>query len=129
MKHGLIAFLVSVSVIAFVSISCESRDDNYGPGPGLHDPERYCKQFTSCGTCTPVLGCGWCQSGDKGICLSDPDACGQHLNAFSWTWELAYCPATPDAGAAAGADAWQGNPVDAPRSAEDAAEDGADGHE
>jgi hypothetical protein len=106
MKYRLIAAMVG----AFCSLSCWSTDDSYyGPPP---EPRPRCERFTSCATCTPALGCGWCQSGDKGLCTSEPDHCAGAAS-FSWTWELAFCPATPDGGA----DAWVGLPVDAADSA------------
>jgi hypothetical protein len=70
-----------------------NRSPSYGPV--------YCGQFTSCGTCTPVLGCGWCSMGSKGACVDQPNACADVTN-FYWTWELDGCPGAGDAGAAAG---------------------------
>jgi hypothetical protein len=98
MKYPLLAALVG----ALCSSSCFAPD--YGPPPGTYVQQFPCEQFTSCGTCTPVLGCGWCQSGDKGICTSNPDSCAG-VASFSWTWELAFCPAELDGGASASADA------------------------
>jgi hypothetical protein len=96
MKHHLIAALVSVIGLS----SCyDTSDGYYGPPPGSSDGRPRCERFTSCATCTPVLGCGWCQSGDKGMCTSAPNHCADAVT-FSWTWELAYCPAEPDAGTA-----------------------------
>jgi len=111
-------------VAALCLVSCwDSTDDGYAPPPGSNDGHPHCERFTSCATCTPVLGCGWCQSGTKGLCASEPNRCGD-AQMFSWTWELAYCPAEPDAGSAGGgwttvppngstADA--GTPADAPQ--------------
>jgi hypothetical protein len=48
-----------------------------------------CSQFTSCGSCTPVEGCGWCAFQGGGACVSDPDFCG--VNQFSFTWEPNGC--------------------------------------
>jgi len=87
---------------AFCSSSCFSSD--YGPPAGGYDQRFPCSQFTSCETCTPVLGCGWCQAGTKGLCAPDPDSCAR-TESFSWTWELAFCPAELDGGASASADA------------------------
>jgi hypothetical protein len=114
MKHRFIAFML-FTLGALVSMSCTQDDGYYAPPPGPYDNASYCEQFASCGTCTPILGCGWCQSGDKGICLPDPDACSRRLPAFTWTWELAYCPGTIDGSVP---DAWQGSPVDATTSSE-----------
>jgi hypothetical protein len=103
MKFRLLAAMVG----AVCSLSCESTDGYYGQPQGGYQPFS-CEQLTSCATCTPVLGCGWCQSGDKGLCTSEPDRCAGAAS-FSWTWELAFCPAAPDGGAG---DAWVGLPVD-----------------
>jgi hypothetical protein len=51
-----------------------------------------CEQFTTCGTCTPVLGCGWCFHGTSGVCTSDPDQCAQVTSEFTWTWNPSGCP-------------------------------------
>jgi hypothetical protein len=94
MKHHLAAALLLGSLC---SASCYEPDGGYAsPSTGFHD-RGFCEQFTSCGTCTPVLGCGWCQSGSKGLCAPDPDRCDQAAS-FSWTWELDFCPAEPDGG-------------------------------
>lgn len=58
-----------------------------------------CAQKTSCGTCTPVLGCGWCQlEGGAGRCVDDPDDCADQ-STFTWTWEPTGCRTSADAGA------------------------------
>jgi hypothetical protein len=92
MKYPVLAALLG----AFCSLSCFSSD--YGPPPGGYGQAFSCQQLASCETCTPVLGCGWCQSGDKGICVDDPNDCAR-ATSFSWTWELAFCPAELDGGA------------------------------
>ena len=57
-----------------------------------------CRQFTSCGTCTPVEGCGWCFDADgRGLCAADPNEC--LTPAFSWTWNETGCRVPADAGA------------------------------
>jgi Plexin repeat len=79
--------------LAFGLVGC--FDPDYGGGPVVgSDP---CLQFTSCGTCTPVLGCGWCSTGNTGMCVSEPNECWM-APTFEWTWEFSGCPAG-DAGA------------------------------
>jgi len=97
------AALCAVFLGAFCSLYCfdSGNDPGRAYGGGYGPSYDSCQRFTSCSTCTPVLGCGWCQSGDKGICLSDPDECAAQTS-FSWTWERAFCPlegAPPDGGA------------------------------
>jgi hypothetical protein len=84
---------------AVALIACEGSSDNAsGAYGGYYDG---CRQFTTCGTCTPVEGCGWCFNSDgTGMCASDPDECV--TPAFSWTWNSTGCRvaatvATPDA--------------------------------
>ena len=67
-----------------------------------------CRRFTTCGSCTPVLGCGWCSSGDKGMCADQPNECAGAMS-FAWTWESSGCPA--DAGSASDGGPWLGSPV------------------
>jgi hypothetical protein len=76
--------------------------DSGGYEPGSSYGQIDCTQFTSCGTCTPVLGCGWCSMGSKGACVDQPNACARAEN-FYWTWELDGCPGAGDAGVADGA--------------------------
>jgi len=87
-------------LFALLPVAC--FDDDYGPGPS-YSPV-YCGQFTSCATCTPVLGCGWCSMGSKGACVDQPNACAAVAN-FYWTWELDGCPGagSADGGLDAGA--------------------------
>ena len=95
MNHRLPAAMFWV-LAALGSGSCDSSDVGGPPGP--RDRPVSCERLTTCATCTPVLGCGWCQSGDKGLCASDPHHCAR-AETFTWTWELAFCPATAEAGA------------------------------
>jgi hypothetical protein len=69
-------------------------DDSSGGGgsyAGGGDPYG-CQQFTTCGACTPELGCGWCFHGTSGVCTSDPDQCAQVVSEFTWTWDPSGCP-------------------------------------
>jgi hypothetical protein len=108
MKYRLFAAMVGALCVASCIDSTDGND--YGPPPDYSSGERaHCERFTSCATCTPVLGCGWCQSGDKGLCTSEPNRCGDAVT-FSWTWELAYCPAEPDGGGGDGGGGWNAVP-------------------
>jgi hypothetical protein len=89
MKRRIYASLLG-SLLGALSLSaCDSGDDYsyaYGYGAGAE-----CRQYTPCGTCTPVMGCGWCQSGvGKGMCADDPNDCAG-ASAFSWTWDPSGC--------------------------------------
>jgi hypothetical protein len=72
--------------LALISMSCWDSDD-YDSG---YQPLT-CHDFRTCGSCTPVIGCGWCQIGDDGICVADPRECAV-ARSFSFNWEPADCP-------------------------------------
>jgi hypothetical protein len=123
MKHHILclAFLVA-------EVGCFSPDDGgggYGAAPRSRHDER-CSRLTTCGTCTPVLGCGWCWSGDKGLCADQPNDCAAEMS-FDWTWEASGCPAEGDGGASdAGTTPDAGTAPDGgSHSASDAAAEGA----
>lgn len=102
--NRVLAATVLVSVISLGLVACS--DEHYGHGDGMggmggtgsgYDPG--CAAYTTCDTCTPVLGCGWCFLGDgTGACTTGADRCpGQE---FAWTWEPAGCgTSAPDGGA------------------------------
>ena len=71
-------------------------DDGSGSG-GTYTPAQNCAAYVTCGTCTPVLGCGWCSVGAAGVCVTDPDQCAG-APAFSWTWVQSGCPGEADGG-------------------------------
>jgi hypothetical protein len=50
-----------------------------------------CGAYTTCATCTPVEGCGWCFNAHGGVCTSDPDQCAS-ASEFTWTWDPTGCP-------------------------------------
>jgi hypothetical protein len=47
--------------------------------------------YVTCGSCTPVLGCGWCFNAAGGTCAPDPDSC-TNASEFTWTWDPPGCP-------------------------------------
>jgi hypothetical protein len=51
----------------------------------------FCGAYTTCGSCTPVSGCGWCFNTAGGTCATDPDQCST-LKEFTWTWDPSGCP-------------------------------------
>jgi hypothetical protein len=96
-------FTYAALIGAFCSLGCDSPFDGGGYSQQrAHGQRSFCSQFTTCGTCTPVLGCGWCQAGSKGLCAEDPNAC-EGAESFSWSWESATCPGAVDGGARDGA--------------------------
>jgi hypothetical protein len=65
--------------------------------------EQMCGAYTTCGTCTPVVGCGWCGEGASGMCTASPDECtGQ---TFDWTWDPNGCRVEADASVVSTSDA------------------------
>jgi hypothetical protein len=90
-RRFLVGFLLCGVTAALVAACDEGRrgyDYVYPHGPGRG---YVCSQFTSCGSCTPVEGCGWCAFQGRGACVSDPDFCG--ANQFSFTWDPSGCAA------------------------------------
>lgn len=88
------AGMLMAAVIALGLGACDGNHDEYGMSGGRSSAD--CSQHTTCGTCTPVVGCGWCFNGNGvGSCAADPDACKG--SAFSWTWEPTGCRVSADA--------------------------------
>jgi hypothetical protein len=99
---------LAAALVALAAAACDSNQDPTAGGGSSLD----CSVYTTCGSCTPVAGCGWCFTRTAGACVTDPDQCAA-TSEFTWTWEPKGCPAaTPgvgsDAGAAAGSDAGAG---------------------
>lgn len=98
---------ILASVVAIALAACSDSSGAYYAVPASGGAS-YCSQFTSCGTCTPVQGCGWCFTRSGGMCASGPDQCG--TLEFTWTWDPPGCPgadasvAPADAGDAGRAD-------------------------
>ena len=92
----------ALTAVAFVLGACE---DDSGDGGGTYGYYYdACRQFSSCGTCTPVEGCGWCFDSDgTGMCAASPDECA--TPAFSWTWNSSGCRIPADAGSTQTGDA------------------------
>src|SRR5688572_907995 len=81
---------MAIGMLAIALVGCES---DYDEGYGREAPPRIsCSSFSSCDTCTPVLGCGWCSYGPSmGRCASGPTKCGDE-QPFRWNWEPRDCP-------------------------------------
>jgi hypothetical protein len=115
MTRFLSAALLSSTIAAIVAACGESGTDVAYAGSAGGYGGVACSAYTTCGSCTPVPGCGWCFSGATGACAPDPDSCSD-AGEFTWTWNQSGCPAVPavapgDAGASLSPDA--GAPVDA----------------
>ena len=65
-----------------VGYTCSTTATSSVGGCVMKNPN--CGNFTSCATCTPEIGCGWC--GASGTCANDPQTCGG-----DWTWETTGC--------------------------------------
>jgi hypothetical protein len=104
--NRVLAATVLVSVISLGLVACGDEHHGHdGMGGGMgggassgHDPG--CAAYTTCDTCTPVLGCGWCfQSDGTGTCTTGANRCaGQE---FAWTWEPSGCGTSAPDGAVA----------------------------
>jgi hypothetical protein len=96
------SILASVVAVSLAACSDSSQGYYVTPASGGGGGNTFCSQYTSCGTCTPVEGCGWCFTRTSGMCASSPDQCG--TLEFTWTWNPSGCP---------GADASVATPTDA----------------
>ena len=89
------AGLVAGAALAVALGACDSSSSGgaygYGGSSGVD-----CSLYTTCGTCTPVAGCGWCFNATSGVCTTDPDQCA-YVTEFTWTWDPKGCPGV-DAG-------------------------------
>jgi hypothetical protein len=88
-------------LLLFVALPLGACSEDTGDGrafsAGRAREHGACLQYTSCATCTPVVGCGWCYLADgTGKCADDPDDCPG--TAFSWTWEPSGCHVAAEAG-------------------------------
>jgi hypothetical protein len=94
-KH-VFSVLGACAVIAFAAAACD--DGHHGFRGGL-DRENLdaCNQFTTCDTCTPQNGCGWCFDGTNSFCGSDANQCSSE-----WTWETNFCRDSADASVSTG---------------------------
>jgi hypothetical protein len=84
-------------MLAIFVAACSDQTDQvdrpaYG---GYGGAASACAQYTTCGTCTPVNGCGWCAAGSGGYCSDDPYSCDQ--GAATWNWNPQGCRAAADA--------------------------------
>jgi hypothetical protein len=83
------AILVSAIAVTLSACGQDGSDAAYANG-GPYYPTM-CSAYTTCGSCTPVIGCGWCFGGATGSCAPDPDSCGD-ASEFTWTWNANGCP-------------------------------------
>jgi hypothetical protein len=84
------AFLTSTIAVTLGACGNDNADVSYASGGYA----TMCGAYTTCGSCTPVDGCGWCFSGATGTCAPDPDSCTD-ASEFTWTWNPSGCPAVP----------------------------------
>jgi hypothetical protein len=88
--------------VALLAGACDDGGYGYAYGP---PPRRVaCGAFSTCATCTPQNGCGWCFSVTTGLCVDDPSDCPA-ASTTGWTWEPTGCRAPLDASAVVVGDA------------------------
>ena len=102
-------WVVGLAIAAVVAACGDSSETGawVGGGPSGASYATSCAAYTTCGTCTPVIGCGWCFGASApggGQCASGPDQCAFSTDdmEFTWTWNSSGCP---------GVDASVGGPV------------------
>ena len=84
------AFVIAAAVAAALA-ACDSTSSGGGYGYAAGSSGVDCSQYTTCRSCTPVAGCGWCFNAASGVCATDPDQCS-YVTEFTWTWEPSGCP-------------------------------------
>ncbi len=93
MNRNLAALLLACTVAVSLAACGDDSADTayaYGAGGGSYGA---CSQYTTCGSCTPVDGCGWCFNATSGVCTTDPDSCAYaDVSEFTWTWDPSGCP-------------------------------------
>jgi hypothetical protein len=96
MKRIIVGVLLA-STIGVLAAACGDDSSGGSWGYGYGGGGGACSSYGSCGTCTPVVGCGWCfsQGGGGGYCASDPSECS--AGSSRWTWDPSGCEdiATP----------------------------------
>jgi hypothetical protein len=87
------ALLASTVAVALAACGDDSSDVGYAYGAGGSSSSggATCSAYTTCGSCTPVSGCGWCFTESGGACATDSDSCGD-ASEFTWTWDPSGCP-------------------------------------
>jgi hypothetical protein len=104
---------LAVGVVAVAAAACDDRSGDYPPGAYGGGGAYGCGQYSTCGSCTPVNGCGWCQTPTgEGLCTADPDNCA-NVPEFSWTWDPQGCHTFADASVGPELDAGVVVPADA----------------
>jgi hypothetical protein len=93
MTRPLIAAILASGVALALGACGDDSPSGYASGYGGGSGNA-CSSYTTCGTCTPANGCGWCFNGSTGACASSPDQCydSTNLSEFTWTWDPAGCP-------------------------------------
>lgn len=83
--------MLAAGIALAVAVSLGACDDGWQGPPYYSYPYQrvLCEQFTTCESCTPVLGCGWCSSSAGSGCVRDPDRCG--TESFNFTWNIEGC--------------------------------------
>src|SRR4051794_20402163 len=78
-------FAVLASATLGVAVALAACDDQ-GGHRRVHgrQPQAACGVQSTCGTCTPVLGCGWCFRPGGGHCVDDPSDCAYDSTGFTW---------------------------------------------
>jgi hypothetical protein len=82
-------FLASATALALGACNDDDQSASYSSGGGYYAD---CSQYTTCGSCTPVAGCGWCFNATGGACTTHPDRCAYGVSEFTWTWDPSGCP-------------------------------------
>jgi hypothetical protein len=79
-----VAVILAAAGVATTVGACDDGNDYLLP------PTRAsCSEATTCGSCTPLLGCGFCFTKNGGFCTDSPGDCPHASSA--WTWDPSGC--------------------------------------
>jgi hypothetical protein len=96
------AFATAALGALLVASACDDSS-SYGSGYGYGSAggsALRCGAYKTCGTCTPVYGCGWCATGGtSGTCADGPEDCSTAPGG--WTWDPPGCGGGLEGGASA----------------------------
>ena len=93
------AGLLALLAVGLLASACDDQGSWHERGMGGYGGGNpHCGQYTTCDTCTPALGCGWCfVNAQTGVCLDITADCP--TNAEGWTWDPPGCHGGAEAGA------------------------------
>ncbi len=82
-RRNVFAFVAAIAGAVLLASACDDGG-GHDHGRGHHGAGASCRAEMTCGTCTPIVGCGWCFTPDGGACVDGPDDCPSDATGFTW---------------------------------------------